>query len=86
MKNLTKARCKLIGGKIAGYRIARGLTQEELAARIHMNRTTLNRIERFTNIKNLSIGTIIEIAEGLEIDPQMLLEMTEDEKKHFFIE
>lgn len=86
MKQSTAKRCKLIGGKIAGYRITRGLTQDELAARIHISRITLNRIERFTNLKDLSIGTIVEIAEGLEINPQLLLDMNEEEEQYFMTE
>lgn len=83
MEQGVKARCRLIGGKIAGYRTARGLTQEELASRIHMSRTTLNRIERFTHLKDLSIGTIIEIADGLEINPQLLLDVSLHEEENF---
>lgn len=83
MNDLTIPRCKLIGGKIAGYRIARGLTQEELAAKLHMSRTTLNRIEQFSNIKDLSIGVLIEIAQGLEINPQLLLDCSAEEMKAF---
>lgn len=83
MNTLAMTRCKLIGGKIAGYRIARGLTQEELAEKIHMSRTSLNRIEQFSNIKDLSIGTVIAIAQGLDINPQLLLDCSPEEAKSF---
>ena len=37
---------KLVGAKVLYYRTLEGLTQEELANKIHINVSTLSRIER----------------------------------------
>lgn len=42
---------KLVGAKVLYYRTLEGLTQEELANKIHINVSTLSRIERENIIK-----------------------------------
>lgn len=72
---------KQIGAKIAYYRTLRGLTQEELAARIHVSKSTLGRIERGKYNQNVSVSILLDVAEGLKIDMSLLVTFSEQEKK-----
>lgn len=76
-----KFRYKLIGRKVAYYRRLKGWTQEKLAERIHISKSTLGKIEcgRYNN--NLSLSMLMAIAEELHIDVIMLLNFNEQEKK-----
>ena len=70
-----------IGAKVAYYRALRQLTQDELARRIHISRSTLNRIERGRYNGGISLSTLMDIAEGLHIELSNLVSFTEQEKK-----
>lgn len=70
-----------IGAKVAYYRTLRQLTQDELARRIHISRSTLNRIERGRYNGGISLSTLMDIAEGLHIELSNLVSFTEEEKK-----
>ena len=72
---------KQIGAKIAYYRKMRELTQEELAEKIHLSRSSIGRIERGKYNHNISISLLIDIADGLRIDIAMLVTFDEQEKK-----
>ena len=54
------------------YRIAAGLTQEELAEKSRISRVTIANIER-GNQSFLKSSTIIKLADALKVDPQVLL-------------
>lgn len=69
----------IIGAKILYYRNLQGITQAELANRIHMSRSALSRIENGTRNKDLSISRILEIARGLKIDSRALLTYSDEE-------
>ena len=69
-----------IGAKIAYYRTLYGLEQSQLADKVHISQSTLSRIERGKYGGNISIATLLDIAEGLEIDPSLLTDFTSLEK------
>jgi len=70
-----------IGAKVAYYRTLRRLTQDELARRIRLSRSTLNRIERGRYNGGISLSTLMDIAEGLHIELSHLVSFTDEEKK-----
>lgn len=73
--------CKRIGAKVAFYRTLKGLTQDALAAKCHIGKSTLGRIERGEYTQGLSVITLIDIAEGLGIDVSAFFVFTKQEKK-----
>ena len=73
--------CKRIGAKVAFYRTLKGLTQEDLAAKCHIGKSTLGRIERGEYTQGLSVITLIDIAEGLGIDVSAFFVFTKQERK-----
>ena len=70
-----------IGAKIAYYRTLQGLEQNQLAEKVHISQSTLSRIERGKYGDNISISLLLDIAEGLEIDPSLLTTFSGLEKK-----
>lgn len=54
------------------YRIAAGLTQEQLAERAGISRITIANIERGSQ-SFVKSSTIIKLADALKVDPQVLL-------------
>lgn len=78
--------CKLIGAKIRYYRtisgIAQnGLSQEELARRSNLHPDTISRIERGNYNDSIPLSTLVDIANGLDIDVQFLITITDIEKR-----
>ena len=69
-----------IGAKIAYYRTLYGLDQNQLADKVHISQSTLSRIERGKYGENISISLLLDIAEGLEIDPSLLTSFSGIEK------
>ena len=69
-----------IGAKIAYYRTLYGMEQNQLAEKVHISQSTLSRIERGRYGENISIAMLLDIAEGLEIDPSLLTTFTGMEK------
>ena len=69
-----------IGAKIAYYRTLYGLEQKQLADKVHISQSTLSRIERGKYGENISLAILLDIAEGLEIDPTLLTTFTGVEK------
>jgi len=43
-----------------------GMTQEELAQKANINRTTLSRIE--TGVRNATVGTLMKLSQAMELD------------------
>ena len=72
---------KLVGAKVLYYRTLEGLTQEELANKIHINLSTLSRIERRKSNQGVSLAMLFDIAEGLNIEVNLLVTFNADEKK-----
>lgn len=67
------ARYKMIGLKISYYRKLRGYTQGALANKIGISATYLGQIERGNNGKSFSLETLLLIADGLDIEVDLLL-------------
>lgn len=65
LQNLFAANVRLV-------RVARGLSQEELADRASLDRTYISSIER--RLRNLSIQNIQRLALALQVDPRELLD------------
>jgi len=63
---------KSIGSRIKQWRKVRELTQEGLARKADVPYTTLSKIESDV-VKNPSIGTMMKIAEGLEVSLDELI-------------
>ena len=72
-----------IGAKIAYYRTLYGLDQNQLADKVHISQSTLSRIERGKYGENISISLLLDIAEGLEIDPSLLTTFSSLEKNQW---
>ena len=70
-----------IGAKVAYYRTLRKLTQDELAKRVHVSRSTLNRIERGRYNGGISLSTLMDVADGLRVEVSNLVSFTDEEKK-----
>ncbi|MBO1740359.1 helix-turn-helix domain-containing protein [Leifsonia sp. TF02-11] len=62
---------KLFGQRVRQVRIARGVSQEEIARRADMHVTNYGRIER--GEANSELHTIVRLATALDIDPAELL-------------
>lgn len=58
--------------ELKNYRIAAGLTQEQLAEKSGVSRLTIANIERGAQTV-LKSSTIIKLADALKVDPQVLL-------------
>lgn len=70
-------RYKMIGLKIAYYRKLRGYTQGQLAGKIGISTTYLGQIERGNNGKSYSLETLLLIAQGLDVDVNVLISSSE---------
>lgn len=62
---------QLFGDNVRKERLARGLTQQELAGRLEMERSYLSEIER--GIRNPTVRVLGSLAQALEIEPWTLL-------------
>ena len=70
---------KLLGAHIKEVRVAKGMTQRELAAKIDKEETALQRIER--GATNPTAFTLYELSEGLGVEPNELLKLKASNKK-----
>ena len=70
-----------IGAKVAYYRTLRGITQEKLAEKMGFHKSVISRIERGKYHNDLSLATLLKIAEKLQIDPSLFLSFNDLEKK-----
>ncbi len=73
MKNIYADKYRQIGLKIAYYRKLRGLTQEELAEQVGLTPAFIGHLEAPNIPKALSLDTLFDIAEVLEVPPQKFL-------------
>ena len=74
---------KRIGAKVAYFRISHGLTQEEMADRVHMSRSTLSKIEHGNYNRSISLDLLLDIADGLGIDLSMLFVLDRKEEEYW---
>ena len=70
-----------IGAKVAYYRTLRGISQEKLAERMNLHKSVLSRIERGKYHNDISLSTILDIAEKLQIDPALFLTFNDLERQ-----
>lgn len=75
---------KQIGAKVAYYRTLRGMTQEQLSEKVNISKSTLGRIERGSYNNNVSMSTLLDIADGLKIEVALLVTFNEEEKKSWW--
>lgn len=68
-----KQEYKMIGLNIAYYRKLKGLTQLQLAETINISRTHMSNIEAPNMPTSISLDTLFDIADALEIPPAHLL-------------
>ena len=71
-------RCRNLGIRIAYFRKLRGLTQEQLAEKIDRNWAYIGSVEAPNIDRAISLGTLFDIADALEIQPYRLLMFDED--------
>lgn len=64
---------KMIGLNIAYYRKLKGYTQLQLAEAVNISRTHMSNIEAPNMPTSVSLETLLDIAEVLEISPSSLL-------------
>ncbi len=73
MENKRKQEYKMIGLNIAYYRKLKGLTQLQLAESISISRTHMSNIEAPNMPTSISLDTLMDIADALEIPVELLL-------------
>ncbi len=66
-------RYRIIGIKIAKYRLKRGLTQEQLANKVGISYSYLTQIEAPNVVKKMSLEVLFDIADNLNVDIKDLL-------------
>lgn len=72
MKEKDKKRLKKFGLLLRKIREKKGLSVRELASRCDVEYAKISRLEN--NKANLTLTTLLELAEGLEIEPKELLD------------
>ncbi|MBR4904917.1 MAG: helix-turn-helix transcriptional regulator [Selenomonadaceae bacterium] len=70
----------MIGAKITYYRTLRDMSQKELAKRANMSVSSLSKIELGKYNNNVSVSSLFDIADGLQIDITMLVKFSNMEK------
>lgn len=78
MKQAHAERYRQIGLKIAYYRKLRGLTQEQLAERVERAPAFIGHLEAPNVDKGVSLDTLFDIADVLNVPPQRFLAFEED--------
>lgn len=73
MNEKRKQQYKMIGLNIAYYRKLKGLTQLQLAEHINISRTHMSNIEAPNMPTSISLDTLLDIADVLEIPVSNLL-------------
>lgn len=73
MNEKKKQEYKMIGLNIAYYRKLKGLTQLQLAEAINISRTHMSNIEAPNMPTSISLETLLDIADVLEIPAANLL-------------
>lgn len=82
MKKNYDERAQMLGGMIAAVRKMKGLTQTQLAQRAGISKSYLNKIETASAPCNFSIALFFSLADALNINPSILLELTLGEETH----
>lgn len=69
-----------IGRRIAGFRRLRNMTQEELAYKLHINKSYLSQIENASGNKNVSLPMLIRISKALDVELALLTDIDDIHK------
>ena len=78
MKQIHNERYQQLGLKIAYYRRLRGLTQAGLAEKIDKATAFIGQVESPNVPRTISLDTLFDIAEALDIPPARFLEFEDD--------
>ena len=78
MKNAHIERYRQLGLKIAYYRKLRGMTQEALAEQISRTAAYIGHVEAPNIDKAVSLDTLFDIADALEVPPERFLTFEDD--------
>lgn len=78
MKKAHTDRYRQIGLKIAYYRKLRGLTQEQLAEKVDRTPAFIGHLEAPNVEKGISLDTLFDIADVLNVPPQRFFTFEED--------
>lgn len=76
MKDRDKKRLKKFAAQLTKLRKKKGLSQRELSSRCDVDYGKISKLEN--NKANLTLTTLIELAEGLEVHPRELLDIDFD--------
>lgn len=76
MKERDKKRLKKFAAQLVKLRKKKGLSQRELSSRCDVDYGKISKLEN--NKANLTLTTLIELAEGLEVHPKELLNIEFD--------
>jgi transcriptional regulator with XRE-family HTH domain len=71
----------LLGENIRKQRLARRFSQEAFADYIEFDRSNYGAIER--GLRNISVFTLVKIAEGLDVEISELLQQTIEAQRNF---
>lgn len=69
----------MIGRNVRRFRVAKGLTQEELSNRCDFDQRYISQVE--TGQRNLTVLSLYELAQALDTTPVALLTPLEDAAK-----
>lgn len=73
MTEKDKKRLKKFGAQLKKLRKKKGLSMRELSSRCDVDYGKISKLEN--NKANLTLTTLIELAEGLEVHPKLLLDI-----------
>lgn len=76
MKDKDKNRLKKFAAQLTKLRKKKGLSMRELSSRCDVDYGKISKLEN--NKANLTLTTLIELAEGLEVQPKELLDIDFD--------
>ena len=68
-----------LGLNIAYYRKLNSLTQEELAEKVNLSRTTIGYIENADRFQSMSLATIFKLADVLGIPVKKLFDFRDED-------
>ena len=76
MKEKDKKRLEKFASHLIKLRMKKGISQRELSSRCDVDYGKISKLEN--NKANLTLTTLIELAEGLEVHPKELLNINFD--------
>lgn len=79
MKEKDRQKLQKIGANLLRLRTAKGLTQEQLSYECEVDRAKISKIE--SGQANLFVTTLLDLAEGLQVNPMDLLDTGSKQKK-----